>query len=416
MDLKSRLSRLQQHTSAPAPPAASPGVHTELRQRLAQLHPRRVRVAPAVSRRRLSPEALAIALDGETLTDGLIRIRRRVPLDGRLGRVELRSLHHTPELPGETGHTGRRHVYLDTETTGLAGGSGTLAFLVGVVWLDDDALTLTQFLLTRFAAEAALLEAFADTLVTNDRLVSYNGKSYDLPLLLTRFRMQARSHALEAHPHLDLLHPVRRLFGSRWRDCRLTTLERELLGFSRVDDLPGSEAPAAWFDYVRGGEAAQLMRVVEHNRQDIISLAAAHHALARAITQPLACGVDLPALARWLGGYDEAAARGLLERHVDSLGNDGRRLLGHYCRRAGDWTRAAAIWEALAAGGCTDSMERLAKYHEHISRDLVAASKYCESLPAGAAQEHRRRRIARKIKQQMPLDCVRNPEDSRPDP
>ena len=72
--------------------------------------------------------------------------------------------------------------------------------------------------------------------------------------------------------------------------------------------------------------------------------------------------------------------------------------------------------EALAAGGCTDSMERLAKYHEHISRDLVAASKYCESLPAGAAQEHRRRRIARKIKQQMPLDCVRNPEDSRPDP
>jgi hypothetical protein len=415
MDLKSRLSRLQQRAAAPAPPATSPGAHSELRQRLAQLHPRRVQAAPAASCRTLSPAALARALDGEPLTDGLIRIRRRVPLDGRLGRIELRTLRHTPQLPGETGHTGRRHVYLDTETTGLAGGSGTLAFLVGVVWVDDDALTLTQFLLTRFAAEPALLTAFADELETNDRLVSYNGKSYDLPLLLTRFRMQSRSHALEALPHLDLLHPVRRLFGSRWRDCRLTTLERELLGFSRVDDLPGSEAPAAWFDYVRGGEAGQLIRVVEHNRQDIISLAVAHHALPRAISQPLACGVDLPALARWLGGYDEAAARGLLERHADSLEDDGRRLLGNYCRRCGDWSGAVAIWERLAAEGCTESLERLAKYHEHISGNLAAARRCCEALPRSASREHRRRRIDRKLWRGMPRNRGSNIENSPSD-
>jgi uncharacterized protein YprB with RNaseH-like and TPR domain len=396
MDLKSRLSRLQQGTATP-PSAGSPGAHSELRQRLAQLHPRRLQSAPAASRRTLSPAALASALDGEPLTDGLIRIRRRVPLDGRLGRIELHTLRHTPQLPGESGHTGHRHVYFDTETTGLAGGSGTLAFLVGAVWVEDDALMLTQFLLTRFAAEATLLSVFAETLGPGDRLVSYNGKSYDLPLLLTRFRMQSQSQALDTLPHLDLLHPVRRLFGSHWRDCRLTTLEGELLGFSRVDDLPGSEAPAAWFDYVRRGEAGQLVRVVEHNRQDIISLAVAHRALARAIEQPLACGVDLPALARWLGGYDEAAARGVLERHLEHLDSDGRRLLGHYCRRAGDWTRAATIWEALAAGGCTDSMERLAKYHEHISRDLLAARRCCAHLPANRANEHRRRRIESKL-------------------
>ncbi len=401
MDLKSRLSRLQTQASSPA--AAAPATAaSNLRQRLAQLHPARLHAQSRTRSRAIPVAALAEKLDGELLGDGLIRICRRIPLVNRLGTIELRSLKEYPRLPGERDSTGRRRIYLDTETTGLSGGSGTLAFLVGLAVVEADAITLTQFLLTRFAAEAALLAATGEGLSQKDRLVSYNGKSFDLPLLTTRFRMQGMNSPFDALPHLDLLHPVRRLFGSQWPDCRLTSLERRLLGFSRTDDLPGSEAPAAWFNFIRDGHGDMLARVVDHNRQDIVSLAVAHSALAQAIDQPRAYAVDLYALARWLAETDIDAARTLLQSHGDTLSDDGKRLLGRLLRLAGDWRGAVAIWETLADSGCSDSMERLAKYHEHVSKDLAAARRCCTRLPHGPARQQRRDRLDRKLQRQGP--------------
>jgi uncharacterized protein YprB with RNaseH-like and TPR domain len=415
MNLKSRLSHLQTQAGADiASPAPKPTV-SELRARIAQLEkprPGRMGIIPAgtpptggINRGQETaptggnrcPGAIIAALEGEPIGDGLIRIHKRLPLTGTLGSIALRSLRNRPNLPGEAANGNRRHVYIDTETTGLSGGSGTLAFLIGIAVIEDDAIDLHQFLMTRFAAESASLSAFARTLCPDDRLVSYNGKSYDLPLLITRFRMQALQHPFDGLPHLDLLHPVRRLFGRRWSDCRLLSLERNLLGFSRVDDLPGSEAPAAWFSYIRSGHGDQLIKVVEHNRQDIVSLAVAHSTLARAIEQPRAYDLDLHALARWLSESSEDDARELLHSHADELCDDGRRLLARLARRAGHWPQAIAIWEALAASGCTDSLERLAMYHEHISKDLAAARRYCDMLPGNAAQQHRRQRIEGKI-------------------
>ncbi len=342
-------------------------------------------------------EALADRLEGECIAEGVICIRRRVPLAGRLGDVALCALHDIPRLPGETGNQ-RRNVYIDTETTGLSGGSGTLAFLLGVAAVDGDAIKVTQWLMTRFAAEAAALSAFAETLTDTDRLVSYNGKSYDLPLLLSRFRMQGLQPAFETLAHLDLLHPVRRLFGKRWNDCRLLSVEEQLLGFRRVDDLPGSEAPAAWFRYLRDGQAEALIKVVDHNRQDILSLAVAHSVLAQATTQPGSVDLDLHALARWLCDCNnEDQARALLQQHATALCADGKRLMARLLRRAGHWPQAVAIWETLAAGGCLESIERLAKYHEHISKDLGAARRCCDRLPPTPAIQHRRQRIDRKL-------------------
>jgi hypothetical protein len=209
--------------------------------------------------------------------------------------------------------------------------------------------------------------------------------------------MQAMQHPFDGLPHLDLLHPVRRLYSRRWTDCRLISLEQNLLGFSRVDDLPGSEAPAAWFSYIRSGQGAQLIKVVEHNQQDIVSLAVTHSVLTQAIAQPQAFNVDLYALARWLSESSEDDARELLQSHADELCDDGKRLLGQLARRAGHWPQAIAIWEALATAGCTDSLERLAKYHEHISKDLAAARRCCKLLPGNASREHRRRRIEGKL-------------------
>lgn len=397
MNLKSRLSRLQAPTGTPGTVAVPQVAASHLRSRLATLRPERLHTRGTSADSTLTVTALAEALGGERICDGVIRIQRHIPLAGRLGAVELGALCPDPVLPGEPAAPKRRQLYIDTETTGLSGGSGTLAFLIGIAVIGDDAIALTQFLLTCFGAEAAMLSALAETLSGDDRLVSYNGKSYDLPLLLTRFRMQGLSQPFDGLPHLDLLHPVRRLFSSRWSNCRLQTLERNLLGFRRVDDLPGSEAPAAWFGFVRRGQSGQLVRVVDHNRQDIISLAVAHRVLAQGIGQPRTCDMDLVALARWLSEHDETAARDLLEAHADRLCAGGRRLLAGFYRRAGDWTRAVATWEELAATGCTDSRERLAKYHEHISKDLHAARRYCNSLPENATREHRLRRIDRKM-------------------
>jgi len=397
MNLKSRLSRLQTQAGAGvASPAPKPTV-SDLRARIAQLEnrgPEKRGRAPAGA---LSSSAIMTALEGEPIADGLICIRKRFSLRGKLGSIALQTLRNRPCLPGEPENENLRRVYIDTETTGLSGGSGTLAFLIGIAVVENDAIELTQFLMTRFAAEAASLSAFAETLSPDDQLVSYNGKSYDLPLLITRFRMQAMQHPFDGLPHLDLLHPVRRLYSRRWTDCRLISLEQNLLGFSRVDDLPGSEAPAAWFSYIRSGQGAQLIKVVEHNQQDIVSLAVTHSVLTQAIAQPQAFNVDLYALARWLSESSEDDARELLQSHADELCDDGKRLLGQLARRAGHWPQAIAIWEALATTGCTDSLERLAKYHEHISKDLAAARRCCKLLPGNASREHRRRRIEGKL-------------------
>jgi len=399
MDLKSRLSRLQTQAGAATAPAhatAASSLHT----RLAQLRPECLQARSGTRNLAMPVAALAEKLGGEQVSDGLIRICRRISRAHKLGSIDLRTLSEHPRLPGDRDDNGRRCVYLDTETTGLSGGSGTLAFLVGFAVVEAGAITLTQFLLTRFAAEAALLAAIGEGLSPQDRLVSYNGKSYDLPLLHTRFRMQGMTSPFDGLPHLDLLHPVRRLFGARWPDCRLTSLERQLLGFSRRDDLPGSEAPAAWFRYIREGHGELLARVVDHNHQDIVSLTVAHSALAQAVDRPRAFAVDPYALARWLADTDRDAARRLLQSHADRLCDDGRRLLGRLLRLAGDWQGAITIWEALAASGCRDSLERLAKYHEHVSKDLAAARHCCTLLPRGPAQQQRCRRIESKLQRQ----------------
>jgi uncharacterized protein YprB with RNaseH-like and TPR domain len=166
-----------------------------------------------------------------------------------------------------------RLLHFDTETTGLAGGTGTRAFMIGCAQWRDEQLHLQQLTITTLAAEVAMLDAFASWLRADTVLVSYNGKSYDAPLLNTRYRLARQPSPLPGLAHLDLLHPSRRRWRGVWENCRLATIERQVLGVVREDDLPGSEAPRAWLDYLRGGSARDLRRVGEHNAQDLRSLA-----------------------------------------------------------------------------------------------------------------------------------------------
>jgi len=346
----------------------------------------------------MTDSELASALNGCLIGEGLIRISASMSLADIIGHTPLAELNASLPLPGDAGTT--PSLYIDTETTGLSGGSGTLAFLVGVATVSESEIVLTQLLMTRFSAEALLLKELEKLLPDNHRLVSYNGKSYDLPLLLTRFRMHGLQPDLAQREHLDLLHPVRRLFSKRWSDCRLISVERNLLGLTRIDDLPGSEAPEAWFAYVRVGYGEQLIKVVEHNRQDVLSLAAAHKGIAEAIAAPRQNRVDIYALARWWSEVEESEALALLRTHRDELCDDAKRLMAYLLRRQEHWGEAVAIWEELADRGCMESIERLAKYHEHISKELESALRYCNMLPGTSADRYRHQRVIKKLQKQ----------------
>ena len=394
--LKGKLSRLRKQAGDRGKACQTSSANSDLRSRLDGIGSNRIKAVTAQPRKRTTETELAKRLKGYSISEGVIQIQQRLPLDGVLGHPSLILLRDTLRLPGEGRQAHLRQVYVDTETTGLSGGSGTIAFLIGMAMVAHDALVVTQYLITRFGGESAMLTAFARALTADYRLVSYNGKSFDLPLLVTRYRMQGVSQPFDELPHLDLLHPVRRLFGKRWPDCRLTTLEEQLLGFRRRHDLPGAEAPAAWSDYVREGDAERLIRVVVHNRQDIVSLALGHAMLVQATELPQRHDADIAALAQWLSLYDSTGAYVLLKSMSHSLDDRGKRLLGQLARRTMDWPLALRVWEELAEKGCRDSAEQLAKYHEHVSRDLDIAHRYCEQLKPGAEKTRRLQRIQAK--------------------
>jgi uncharacterized protein YprB with RNaseH-like and TPR domain len=193
-------------------------------------------------------------------------------------------------------------LFFDTETTGLAGGTGTRAFMIGAAdWHHDpvhgDGLRIRQLLITTLAAETSMLRMFASWLGPDTVLSSYNGRCYDAPLLKTRYRLARLPDPIAALDHVDLLFPTRRRYRGTWENCRLATIERELLRIVREDDLPGSEAPAAWLSYLRGGATTNLRRVAAHNHQDVVTLALLLlrlHAV-HAAENPQLVGVDVAA-------------------------------------------------------------------------------------------------------------------------
>lgn len=167
-----------------------------------------------------------------------------------------------------------RLVYLDTETTGLVGGTGTCAFLIGLGMVEGTGFTVRQFFLRDYDEEKAALMALSEALGRHDGLVTYNGRAFDVPLLETRYTLARLRSPFSRLVHLDLLHPARRLWKLRLESCQLTHLEKEILGIAREGDVPGSEIPGIYFDYLRTGNPRGLQPVFFHNALDIITLAA----------------------------------------------------------------------------------------------------------------------------------------------
>ncbi len=306
-------------------------------------------------------------------------------------------------------------VFMDTETTGLAGGSGTLAFLIGLGFTDENGFVVQQYFADAFNSEEGMLDLVQELVKDYSTVVTFNGKTYDVPLLSSRYILNRKQSPFDELNHLDLLHPARQIWGYTLEDCRLQTLEREILEFERDDDLPGSEVPAAYFKFLRGQGADPLYRVFEHNSNDILTLGALVP-LVWELTRPDGKSNEHQLeRARILVRHDEReAAIRVLEKLVASdnqarLRQRGYLELGRLYKKSKNWEQACRQWkQSLKVEQLVfaEPYVDLAIYYEHRIKNFARALDYTEQilskLTTGriderTALEHRRERLRRKI-------------------
>lgn len=323
-----------------------------------------------------------------------------------------------------------RVILFDLETTGLAGGAGTQAFLVGCGLVDEAGVRVRQFLLPGFEHERALLAEVAAWAAEEGCLVTFNGRTFDLPLIETRYLFHRLPFPLAGRPHLDMLHPARRLWklrpsvagprfdghGADEESCRLSVLERHLAGVHRIGDVPGFEIPSRYFQFVRDGNARPLAAVLEHNRLDLLSLAVVTARAARLIERGPAqaahawesvglgriyerAGADAEAEACYLHAAELAARVG---REPQARAEALRRLAR--CRRRDGRPREAALaWEALLeTPGAPpvlrlEAQEALAIHYEHRAKDLRTARNLVLDLLTAPHTESRRQAAAYRL-------------------
>jgi uncharacterized protein YprB with RNaseH-like and TPR domain len=285
-------------------------------------------------------------------------------------------------------------LFLDTETTGLAGGTGTYAFLIGLAWWDAGALQVEQLFMRDFGEEHAILHEVASRIAERPVLVTFNGKAFDWPLLENRFTMTRSIAVPRLAAHLDLLHPARALWKLRLGSVRLVELERHVLdaarlGWHRQDDVLAALIPQHYFDYLRGGPAEPLAAVVRHNQMDLRGLAA----LVGKIDALLACddrgdvdSLDLFGLSRYLQRRgDSQRAHSACTQAID-LGlpkeHDGqaRRELALLAKRRGEHDKAAALWHGLVKDdrNGAHACEQLAVYYERRTKDFERALEFAQ--------------------------------------
>jgi uncharacterized protein YprB with RNaseH-like and TPR domain len=247
------------------------------------------------------------------------RLYERHRRHGSIGIADLEDMPHDLLAPISSGEIAAappdKWCFLDTETTGLAGGSGTYAFLIGVGRITPQGFRVKQFFMREFGEEASLLSALNEHLKQFSVLITYNGRTYDQPLLETRFRMTRQRPPFSALEHLDLLFGARRLWKLRFDSCRLVELENQILGVERQGDLAGDLIPYVYFEYLRTRELARLLPIFHHNAVDILTLACLTAIVPLAFHAPekarFSHGAEMAGLARWwrqAGEYENALA------------------------------------------------------------------------------------------------------------
>ncbi len=317
-------------------------------------------------------------------------------------------------------------LFLDLETTGLSGGAGVVPFLVGLGFYGEGGFHVLQFLLGDPAEEEDLIEELGALFSRMDfqSVVSFNGKSFDLPLLETRFILHSRTLTLSGLPHLDFLFAARNLWSHKQESCRLYNLAREILGAEREEDIPSAEIPFRYFQYLRSGDFSLLEPVLYHNQEDILSLLGVvimggsfFVQEAKETPEVLADAMDLFGAAKLLEKRGESTRsadfipRALEARLSEEVSLLAKKKLAYHFKRNRDWDKAVCLWQEMTPQSQLFCFRELAMYYEHREKDYVKAHQTAEeglalALGVSAAFEadfaHRLKRLRGKINRTKP--------------
>ena len=403
MSVKKRLERLTGETKPEATKDERAQKISELRDRIDAIMSRRPesKVSPQAQFRGERVELGDVVRGGEVentcgrfylcrdvLNASSYHGSRRIDELSSLDMERTAILANEPEL---TGCQPTEGLFLDTETTGLAGGTGTMAFLVGIGWFEGETFITEQLFARDFSEERAALAYLSDRAKEKRFLVTFNGKSFDVGLLSVRYIMNRLPDPLSGLPHLDLLHPSRRLLGHRLENSRLGTIEGEVLGLRREGDIPGSEIPQRYFDWLRQRDGRLVEDIFEHNRLDVLSMATLTVHLAGLLGYDAegndVCHEDVLASARLLldRGYGEEAhcfLASLLSSESGGVAFEAGRILSLFHKRSSKWEEAVEIWETMLAEDDCDifAVEELAKWCEHRAGDCERARSLVENI------------------------------------
>jgi hypothetical protein len=420
MDLKERLDRLTSITSTKEEHKSQ--VISDLKQRLDRLlEPKKIYRKKVI----LPIEEL---VNGEVIStpDGeSFQVKEYFPSHFRYGEMALAEVLDIPTYPAHLISKDerlkeldlRKALFLDTETTGLAGGTGTFAFMIGLGFFEGDGFLVHQFFMRDYSEERASLSLLKGLLESFQFLITFNGRLYDIPLLETRFILSRLPSKIKEMPNFDLLYPSRRIWKGAYDNCRLITLESQLLGMERGDDVPSEWIPYLYFDYLQTGDASKIHRVFYHNQMDILSMVALAGRIHLTYHDPQAArprkGIEHFALGRlfWEHRYPEKAISCFeiaLKRCDENLSWEVMRWLSMALKKTGQGEKARSLWEEMVTWPYqkdTFPYIELAKYHEHRLKDFDRAVAYVEKaleqIPPHQQKEiemlqHRRLRLEQK--------------------
>jgi uncharacterized protein YprB with RNaseH-like and TPR domain len=422
VDLKERLKRLTSFTKKEKEEASKSQIINDLRQRLdrvfepQKVYPRR----RAIPIEQLVKGEVISTPDGETFC-----VREIFPPDHPCGEMILSEVLDIPTYPAHLLSRDdqlrdldlRKTLFLDTETTGLTGGTGTFAFMIGVGFFRGDEFHIQQLFMRDYSEERASLSLLTELLKSFQFLITFNGRHYDIPLLETRFILSRLPSTIREIPNFDLLYPSRKIWKGAYQNCRLVTLESQLLGMERTDDIPSEFIPSLYFDYLRTGNAMSIHRVFYHNQMDVLAMVALTGRIHLVYHDPHAArprkGVEHFALGRlfWDHGRPDKAIpcfEVALNRCDEDLAWDVMRWLSLAFRKTGQTERARSLWEEMATWPRRrDAFPyvELAKFHEHRLKDfdgaLANVEKALALTPSYQQREiellgHRRERLEQK--------------------
>jgi uncharacterized protein YprB with RNaseH-like and TPR domain len=419
-DLKERLNRLTSFSKTQ--PESKSQVLSELRQKLDRL------VEPNKVYRKKAVTPIEQLVKGEVIStpEGeIFRTKEYFPPHFRYGEMTLSEILHIPTYPAHLLSRDerlkeldfRKALFLDTETTGLSGGTGTFAFMVGLGFFEEEGFQIHQFFMRDYSEERATLSLVNQLLESFQFLVTFNGRHYDIPLLETRFILCRTVSKIREMPNFDLLYPSRKIWKGAYDNCRLVTLESRLLGMERGEDIPSEWIPTLYFDYVQTGDARKIFPVFYHNQMDILTMVALAGRIHLVYHDPLVArprrGVEHLALGRlfWEHGYQEKAIRCFeiaLERCEESLSWSVMKWLSTAFKRTGQGAKARNLWEEMMTWPYREDVYpyiEMAKYHEHRLKDFEGAIVYVnralEQIPHHQEMEietlnRRKRRLEQK--------------------